>query len=58
MDVQLPEAARLAETIQARWPAILVALNEDASNTGTDGFKRVIKQTKQVGCGYRTMINY
>ncbi|HEX6758909.1 MAG TPA: transposase [Propionibacteriaceae bacterium] len=29
---QLPEATRLAETIQTWWPAILVALTEDASN--------------------------
>jgi transposase len=58
IDAQLPEASRLAETIQTWWPAILVALREDASNARTEGFNRIIKQTKRVGCGYRNMINY
>jgi transposase len=58
IDAQLPEASRLAETIQTWWPAILVALTEDASNARTEGFNRIIKQTKRVGCGYRNMINY
>jgi transposase len=58
IDAQLPEATRLAETIQTWWPAILVALTEDISNARTEGFNRIIKQTKRVGCGYRNMINY
>jgi transposase len=58
IDARLPEAARLAETIQTWWPAILVALTEDVSNARTEGFNRIIKQTKRVGCGYRNMINY
>jgi transposase len=36
----------------------LVALTEDVSNARTEGFNRIIKQTKRVGCGYRNMINY
>jgi transposase len=58
IDAQLPETIRLAETIQTWWPAILVALTEDATNARTEGFNRIIKQTKRVGCGYRNMINY
>jgi len=58
IDAQLPEATRLADTIQTWWPAILVALTEDASNARTEGFNRIIKQTKRAGCGYRNMINY
>jgi transposase len=58
IDAQLPETIRLAGTIQTWWPAILVALTEDASNARTEGFNRIIKQTKRVGCGYRNMINY
>jgi transposase len=58
IDAQLPESIRLARTIQTWWPAILVALTEDASNARTEGFNRIIKQTKRVGCGYRNMINY
>ncbi|MET0516868.1 MAG: transposase [Nitrospiraceae bacterium] len=58
IDAQLPEATRLAETIQTWWPAILVALTEDASNARTEGFSRIIKQTRRVGCGHRNMINH
>jgi transposase len=58
IDAQLPETIRLAGTIQTWWPAILVALTEDATNARTEGFNRIIKQTKRVGCGYRNMINY
>jgi len=58
IDARLPETTRLAETIQTWWPAILVALTEDASNARTEGFNRVIKQTKRVGCGYRSIDNY
>ena len=58
IDAHLPEATRLAETIQTWWPAILVALTDDVSNARTEGFNRIIKQTKRVGCGYRNMINY
>jgi hypothetical protein len=58
IDAQLPEATRLANTIQTWWPAILVALTYDVSNARTEGFNRIIKQTKRVGCGNRNMINY
>jgi transposase len=58
IDAHLPEATRLATTIQTWWAAILVALTHDVSNARTEGFNRIIKQTKRVGCGYRNMINY
>jgi len=58
IDVDLPEATRLAGTIQTWWPAILVALTERVSNARTEGFNRIIKQVKRAGCGYRNMINY
>jgi transposase len=54
----LPETTRLAKTLQAWWPAILAALTNDVSNARTEGINRVIKQTKRVGCGYRSMNNY
>ena len=57
-DARMPEAARLAGTIQTWWPAILVALTEQVSNARTEGFNRIIKQVKRAGCGYRNMINY
>jgi len=58
LDAAMPETTRLAKTIQTWWPAILVALTHDVSNARTEGFNRIIKQTKRVGCGYRNMINY
>jgi transposase len=58
IDAQLPEATRLARTIETWWPAVLVALTHGVSNARTEGFNRIIKQVKRVGCGYRNMINY
>lgn len=58
IDAQTPETTRLAKTIKTWWPAILVALTHDVTNARTEGFNRVIKQTKRVGCGYRSMDNY
>jgi transposase len=58
LDAGMPETRRLAKTIQAWWPAIQVALTEQVTNARSEGFNRIIKQTKRVGCGYRNMINY
>ena len=58
IDAQLPEATRLAGTIQTWWPAVLTALLADVDNARTEGFNRIIKQVKRTGCGYRNMINY
>ena len=58
IDANMTETTRLATTIQTWWPAVLVALTEQVSNARTEGFNRIIKQTKRVGCGYRNMINY
>jgi transposase len=54
----MDETTRLATTIQTWWPAILTALTEDVTNARTEGFNRIIKHTKRVGCGYRNMENY
>jgi transposase len=43
--------------IQTCWPAILTALLEDLDNARADGFSRIIKQAKRIGCGSRNMIN-
>jgi transposase len=58
IDAAMPETTRLATTIQTWWPAILIALTHQVSNARTEGFNRIIKQTKRVGCGYRSMDNY
>ena len=54
----MPETNRLASTVETWWPAILVALTEDVTNARTEGFNRIIKQTKRVACGFRNMDNY
>ena len=58
IDAQIPEATRLARTVETWWPAVLAALTHDVTNARTEGFNRIIKQVKRVGCGYRNMINY
>jgi transposase len=58
IDAAMPETTRLAQTIQTWWPAILIALTEGVTNARTEGFNRIIKQTKRVGCGYRNLANY
>ncbi len=52
------ETTRLATTIETWWPAILVALTENVTNARTEGFNRIIKQVKRVGCGFTNMDNY
>lgn len=58
IDAHLPEATRLARTIQTWWPAVLTALLAGVDNARTEGFNRIIKQVKRVGCGYRNIDNY
>ena len=48
----------MATTIDTWWPAVFVALTEDVTNARTEGFNRIIKQTKRVGCGFTNMDNY
>jgi transposase len=54
----MPETTRLATTIETWWPAIAVALAERVTNARTEGFNRIIKQVKRVGCGFRNIDNY
>jgi transposase len=44
----MPETTRLANTIQTWWPAVFVALTKQVTNARTEGFNRIIKQTKRV----------
>jgi transposase len=54
----MPETTRLAGTIQTWWLAILVAIQTSTTNARTEGYNRLIKQTKRVACGFRNMDNY
>ena len=49
---------RLATTIEAWWPHILVFLRLGVTNARTEGFNRVIKNVKRVACGFRNLDNY
>lgn len=57
-DANMSETTRLATTIETWWPAIETALVEGITNARTEGFNRIIKQTKRVGCGFTNMENY
>ncbi len=52
------ETTRLATTIECWRPHILVFLQLGVTNARTEGFNRIIKQTKRVACGFRNMDNY
>jgi transposase len=54
----MPETTRLAETIATWWPHIEPFLRTGITNARTEGYNRVIKQLKRVGCGYRNQANY
>ena len=57
-DADMPETTRLATTVDTWWPHILVFLRLRVTNARTEGFNRIIKQVKRVGCGFRNMTNY
>lgn len=56
-DAHMDETSRLATTLETWWPAILIALTADITNARTEGFNRIIKQAKRVGCGFTNMTN-
>jgi transposase len=57
-DADMPETTRLASTVDTWWPHILVFLQLRVTNARTEGFNRIIKQVKRVGCGFTNMDNY
>jgi transposase len=48
----MPETTRLATTNETWWPAIPLALTQDATKAPTEGFNRIIKHIKRVACGF------
>ncbi len=54
----MPETTRLATSIETWWPHIAVFLRLRVTNARTEGFNRIIKQTKRVACGFRNLDNY
>lgn len=57
-DADLPEAIRLAETVERWWPELEGFLELGITNARTEGYNRVIKQIKRVACGFRNQTNY
>ncbi len=52
-----PEVHRLAETIEAWWPAILAAITTGYSNARSEGYNRLAKHVGRDAFGFRNPIN-
>ncbi len=55
--VDLPEATRLAETIDAWWPQILGFLQTSITNGRTEGTNRLVKDAARIAFGFRSLDN-
>ena len=53
IDSQIPELLTLAATIDAWWPEINAFVQTGITNARTEGYNRLLKQVKRVGCGFR-----
>ena len=53
----MPEATRLAGTIEKWWPEIEGFHQLGTTNARTEGYNRVINQLKRVACGFRNQDN-
>jgi transposase len=51
----LPEATRLAETIDSWWPQILGFLETRHTNAGTEGTNRMVKDAGRIAFGFRNL---
>jgi transposase len=56
-DSDLPEAHRLAETIEAWWPAIEAAITTGYSNARSEGYNRLAKHVGRDAFGFRNPTN-
>jgi transposase len=57
VDSQIPELVTLAVTVDAWWPEIDAFVRTGITNARTEGYNRLVKQVKRVGCGYRNTDN-
>lgn len=53
IDSQIPELLTLAITVDTWWPEIHAFLTTGITNARTEGYNRLLKQVKRVGCGFR-----
>ena len=54
----IPEAHRLAETIEAWWPAVLAAITTGHSNARSEGYNRLAKHVGRDAFGFRNPVNH
>ena len=57
IDSQIPELLTLAATIDTWWPEINAFVQTGITNARTEGYNRLVKQVKRVGCGFRNREN-
>lgn len=57
IDSQIPELLTLAATVDTWWPEINAFITTGITNAGTEGYNRLVKQVKRVGCGFRNREN-
>jgi transposase len=55
LTADLPEATRLAETVDAWWPEILGFLDTRITNAGTEGTNRMVKDAARIAFGFRNL---
>ncbi len=57
-DSELPEAHRLAGTVETWWPAVEAFLRTGISNAKTEGTNRLAKEVSRRACGFRNPANH
>jgi transposase len=57
IDSQIPELLTLASTVDTWWPEINAFVQTGITNARTEGYNRLVKQVKRVGCGFRNREN-
>jgi transposase len=57
IDSQIPELLTLAGTVDTWWPEINAFISTGITNARTEGYNRLVKQVKRVGCGFRNPDN-
>jgi len=57
IDSNIPELLTLAKTIDTWWPQINAFISTGITNARTEGYNRLVKTVKRVGCGFRNREN-
>jgi hypothetical protein len=57
IDSHIPELLTLAGTVDHWWPEINAFISTGITNARTEGYNRLLKQVKRVGCGFRNPDN-